>query len=69
LGRQIINTKRKGLSPRTVLRLVVLAVLLVAIAVGAFFWLHGHAAATAWESGGSGRALVGAAIRLAPLRT
>jgi flagellar basal body-associated protein FliL len=49
LGRQIINTKRKGMSPRTILRLVILVVLLIAIAIGTFFWLHGHAAATAWS--------------------
>ncbi len=48
MGRQIINTKRKGVSPRTVLRLVILAVLLIAIAVGTFFWLHSHAAVTAF---------------------
>ena len=48
MGRQIINTKRKGLSPRTILRLVILAILLVALAIGTFFWLHGHAAVTAF---------------------
>ena len=50
MGRQIINTKRKGLSPRTFLRLVILAVLLVALAIGTYFWLHRHAAATAWQA-------------------
>ncbi|MGP6190530.1 MAG: hypothetical protein ACLPSH_10725 [Vulcanimicrobiaceae bacterium] len=49
MGRQIINTKRKGTSPRTILRLVILVVLLIAIAIGTFFWLHRHAAATAWN--------------------
>jgi hypothetical protein len=50
LGRQIINTKRKGLSPRFKLRLAVLAVVLVVIAVGVYLWLHGHAASVAFVS-------------------
>jgi hypothetical protein len=40
LGRQIINTKRSGPSPRTILRAVIFAVVLVSVAVVAFVWLE-----------------------------
>ena len=40
MGRQIINTKRSGPSPRAMLRAVILAVVLVIIAVTAFVWLE-----------------------------
>jgi hypothetical protein len=40
LGRQIINTKRSGPSPRTILRAVIFAVVLIVVAVAAFVWLE-----------------------------